>query len=302
MIVAQHRTKGGDELGAMFGTASSRSAFTLIELSIVLVVIGLLAGGILVGYSLIGSSGVQATITQIQKYQTAVNNFDSKYNALPGDMNATTAAQYAFVSRTGTVGRGDGNGIIEGFNAFTLTSYGWNADGEPFLFWEDLTSAQLIDGSFNTATDIPPMGFIGSQFSLYVPQAKVSNNYIYVFSVCHLGSCGVGIPGTNYFGLTSISSINSAWAGTNGSLTVSQAYQFDAKVDDGLPTTGSVQAFYPGGSGGGAGGGGNLSGTLWAPNAASASSTTCFDTTTYRYSLTQNSGTGVNCGLSFQFQ
>src|SRR5471030_1667850 len=94
----------------------SERGFTLIELSIVLVIIGLIVGGVLVGQDLIRAAEVRATIAQIEKYNTAVNTFRGKYNALPGDMNASTATAFGFSPRAtaGTAGLGDGNGVIEG--------------------------------------------------------------------------------------------------------------------------------------------------------------------------------------------
>ncbi len=275
------------------------AGFTLIEMSIVLVIIGLIVGGVLVGQSLINAAAVRAQISQIEKYNTAVNTFRGKYNALPGDMNAATASQFGFVARTGTEGRGDGNGIIEGFNAFTLTAYGWNADGEPLLFWEDLSSNQFIDGTFNTATDIPPVGnILAAQVPFFLPAAKINSGaYVYVFSVCHLSACSIGNPGVNYFGLTAVGGLNSAYLSTGPVLSVAQAYKIDTKVDDGMPEAGNVQAFYPGGNDTTGNGGSG-----WAPSAASASGSTCFDTTSNQYSMTQNGGAGVNCNLSFRFQ
>src|SRR5579883_2923623 len=91
--------------------------FTLIELSIVLVIIGLIVGGVLVGQDLIRAAQVRATISQIEKYNTAVNTFYGKYNALPGDIPAAQVAKLGFTvtaTRAGTQGRGDGNGLIEG--------------------------------------------------------------------------------------------------------------------------------------------------------------------------------------------
>jgi prepilin-type N-terminal cleavage/methylation domain-containing protein len=61
------------------------AAFTLIEMSIVLVIIGLIVGGVLVGQSLISAAAVRAQISQIERYQTAVNAFRDKYSGLPGD-------------------------------------------------------------------------------------------------------------------------------------------------------------------------------------------------------------------------
>ena len=76
--------------------SSQEQGFTLIELSIVLVIIGLIVGGVLVGQDLIRASEVRATITQIEKYNTAVNTFHAKFNAIPGDMSLVIATQFGF--------------------------------------------------------------------------------------------------------------------------------------------------------------------------------------------------------------
>ena len=62
-----------------------KKGFTLVELSIVLVIIGLLIGGILVGQSLIESAKTTATLQQLSQFDIAVSNFSTKYKQLPGD-------------------------------------------------------------------------------------------------------------------------------------------------------------------------------------------------------------------------
>ncbi len=59
--------------------------FTLIEMSIVLVIIGLIVGGVLAGQSLISAAAVRAQINQIASYNAAVNTFRDKYGGIPGD-------------------------------------------------------------------------------------------------------------------------------------------------------------------------------------------------------------------------
>ena len=61
-------------------------AFSLVELSIVLVILGLLTGGILAGQSLIRAAELRAVTTEYQRYVAAVQTFRDKYMALPGDM------------------------------------------------------------------------------------------------------------------------------------------------------------------------------------------------------------------------
>jgi prepilin-type N-terminal cleavage/methylation domain-containing protein len=89
------------------------AGFTLIEMAIVLVIIGLIVGGVLVGQDLIEAANQRAQITQIEKYRTAANTFYGKYGYLPGDLPSTQAAQFGFVTRAGTQYNGDGNGLVE---------------------------------------------------------------------------------------------------------------------------------------------------------------------------------------------
>src|ERR1017187_6744999 len=98
--------------------------FTLIELSIVLVVIGLIVGGVLVGQDLIKAAQVRAEVTQLEKFNSAVNTFRVKYAYLPGDIPDPDASRFGFQARGSGEGMGDGNGIIEGNWCNTNTCYG----------------------------------------------------------------------------------------------------------------------------------------------------------------------------------
>src|SRR5271163_852919 len=86
--------------------------FTLIELSIVLVIIGLIVGGVLVGQDLIKAAEIRATVAQVEKYNAAVNTFRTKYNGIPGDIVNTQAAAFGLFNETtsgGVAGHEDGN-------------------------------------------------------------------------------------------------------------------------------------------------------------------------------------------------
>ncbi|MCB1094529.1 MAG: prepilin-type N-terminal cleavage/methylation domain-containing protein [Verrucomicrobiae bacterium] len=64
-----------------------KKGFTLVELSIVLVIISLLISGLLIGQNMIRSTKIQSQIKQIQQIEIAVTNFKTTYNGLPGDTN-----------------------------------------------------------------------------------------------------------------------------------------------------------------------------------------------------------------------
>jgi prepilin-type N-terminal cleavage/methylation domain-containing protein len=294
----------------------SASAFTLIEMSIVLVIIGLIVGGVLVGQSLINSAKVRAQVTQIEQYNTAANAFREKYGYLPGDIPNPSAGQFGFQTRGQYTGEGDGNGVIEG-----ITTNGANSNcgacaltGESAMFWVDLSAAHFV-GGFNTATPTT-MSNPSLPLSDYLPEAKLgSGNFIYLFSGACSG-CSVYPPSFfkgagNYFGIVGNMSLLSDGYHFTGTpnLTVQQAYSIDKKVDDGLPQSGQVLALYVTTYG-------SLFNLFWAgtlsqsspsTQATAGSASTCFDNgnvsgNPQQYSVEQNSGSDVTCTLAFKMQ
>jgi|GEM_PF-1037087 len=94
-------------------TIGNDSGFTLIELSIVLVIIGLITGGILLGNDLINAATIRQQISQIEKLRVSTSTFRVKYGYMPGDILSNVATQYGFANGDGSPGQGDGNGLIE---------------------------------------------------------------------------------------------------------------------------------------------------------------------------------------------
>jgi len=278
------------------------SGFTLIELSIVLVIIGLIVGGVLTGQSLTRAAEVRAQLTQIEKYNSAVNTFRSKYGALPGDLNNIVATAFGFQQRTNNFqGTGDNNGVIEGYLS---GGNGFVENCETLLFWQDLTvgnpsapmNINLVDGTFQSAIQagVCQIGSITtSQLPNYLPNARLgSGNFVFVFST----------NAVNYFGISKITAINYQMT-ASAAMTVQQAYMIDKKADDGYPITGNVIATLINGA---YAENTPLTGAA-APLAAHTSnpavSTDCFDSSaTPSYAVTLNNGANVNCSISFRFQ
>jgi prepilin-type N-terminal cleavage/methylation domain-containing protein len=135
---------------------SRQSGFTLIELSIVMVIIGLIIGGILVGQDMIRTATIRAQIAQIEQFNTAANAFKSKYDCLPGDCTPAEAATYGFLTRSGAQGDGDGDGFIDAklLGALAPNQPDNSIGGENTLFWEDLSMGGMIAGYFPDYTHL----------------------------------------------------------------------------------------------------------------------------------------------------
>lgn len=89
----------------------SQRGFTLVEIAIVLVIIGLLLGGVLRGQQLIFNSRIKATYNMSRELGAALNGYLDRYRALPGDDR--DADKHGFVAQGGiTISAGSGDGII----------------------------------------------------------------------------------------------------------------------------------------------------------------------------------------------
>lgn len=218
--------------------------FSLVELSIVLVILGLLTGGILAGQSLIRAAELRAISTEFNRYVTATQAFRDKYFALPGDMrnatsfwlaqNPTPATCAVTPSSAAATCDGNGNGQIE----YTAAS-----SNEMYRFWQHLANAGLIEGTYNGTSGTPsPAGFMCT-LGTNCPRSKVSNAG---WTVLYLGrTVGHGQWfDANYDNALFFGSTNSGTSYTaSAAISPEEAWNIDTKVDDGRATTGKALAW-----------------------------------------------------------
>lgn len=214
-----------------------RHGFSLVELSIVLVILGLLTGGILAGQSLIHAAELRSVSTDFSRYSAALYTFRDKYFGLPGDITNATKIWGAAdagdglgadcgdaISTTATTCNGNGNGQLSNVPAEFVR--------ETFRAWQQMANAGLIEGQFVGAADAGPDASIGRQF----PRAKLNPggyelNYLAVFYR----------TGGNFLKIASKAA--GASTGLNGGLMAAEdGWNIDTKLDDGLSDGGKLVA------------------------------------------------------------
>ncbi|OGS90526.1 MAG: prepilin-type N-terminal cleavage/methylation domain-containing protein [Gallionellales bacterium GWA2_60_18] len=189
----------------------NQSGFTLIEIAIVLVIIGLLLGGVLKGQELINSAKVKNLATDFKNVPVFIYGYQDKFKALPGDDVA--AATHV----TGASDAGDGDGIIEGaWNSSTTTD-------ESVNFWQHVRLAGLAPG---------PTTVAGS--GDYIPKNAVG------------GIIGVTNSGAdNPITLPAATPLRGSYIVCSGSIAGKFAKQLDTTLDDSNTATGSMMVLDP---------------------------------------------------------
>lgn len=196
---------------------NKKHGFTLVELSIVLVIIGLLIGGILVAQSLIDSSRVNAQIKQIKQYDIALNLFYDRYRMIPGDSH----------------GWGNQNGFLEG-NGVTPATQMWV---EITLYFTELERYKIINEGYSQG------GALNYGEGGEIPKAKIGRGGI----AMQMNTKGelfyfLGISFEEpYSNAAGVGPFGNAISPT-GIMSPAEALAIDSKMDDGNPYTGNVVA------------------------------------------------------------
>jgi prepilin-type N-terminal cleavage/methylation domain-containing protein len=128
---------------------TQQKGFTLVEIAIVLVIIGLLLGGILKGQEMITQAKIKNVIADFSGISAAYHGYQDRYRAIPGDdLNATRW--------TGAVA-GSGNGVVEGaYNSTTVTD-------ESRKWWDHLRRSGFVAGAGTQQPFNAVAGMIGVQ-------------------------------------------------------------------------------------------------------------------------------------------
>jgi len=194
----------------------NQMGFSLVELAIVLIIIGLIVGGVLKGQDLVTSARVNSIQTQLNEIRVASSTFLNKYEDLPGDITAADAV----LVQAGLSSTGDGNGRI---GATGVSRLGSTAT-EPTWFWQHLRAAGLLGGIVTEATGVLPAASglqsrVGGLYTInYEAINSITSHWI------RLGTTTGAAPTNNNV----------------AALSPNQLRSIDTKGDDGLPNTGKI--------------------------------------------------------------
>ena len=214
----------------------SQAGFTLVELAIVMIIIGLLIGGILKGQELIANAQVTSTASQIKAVEAALTTFRDSYSAMPGDIRNPNTRLPNCTAAPCNTDSGAANG---GNNRITETPAVAAAPGsEATRFWIHLAAADLIGGVDYTADGAP-----GIAWGAALPAAEVGGGFTvgYANALPNLAGSGPAtINSGHYLSLrqTPGTAVNNTNA--NAPLRPTQAARIDRKLDDGTADAGSV--------------------------------------------------------------
>lgn len=196
---------------------NKQSAFSLVELSIVLVIIGLIVAGTLGGRELIAAAKLNAVIKELRTYDSAVVLFKEKYRYYPGDISSSLA------SRFGSSGGGNGDWLI-GSTAVTAA--------ESYRAFEHLMRAGLIEGQFTGVAGS------GAKIGVNVPKSAYKDTATYYF-YGNSSPLWSNYPRGNSLVLSGTS--GNGW--DDYKVAVKDAYNIDVKIDDAKPYTGYLVTY-----------------------------------------------------------
>lgn len=194
---------------------SNQKGFTLVEIAIVLVIIGLLLGGVLKGQELINSAKVKNFATDFRNIPLYIYGYQDKFKSLPGD-DSTPSTHVTGGVKASTAGQTQGNAVIQGF---------WDSEtatDESYLFWQHVRLAGLAAG---------PTDVTNTPVADYIPKNADG------------GKIGIESGSANY-----IKDSGAATTYLSGTYVVCSqgilgkfAKQLDITLDDGNTETGSVR-------------------------------------------------------------
>ena len=195
---------------------TSQKGFTLVEIAIVLVIIGLLLGGILKGQEMITQAKIKNVIADMSGVSAAMYGYQDRYKALPGDdKNAN--------GRWASTASGTGDGVIQGVYTAAAAGTVTDATKETGFFWQHLRLAGFVSG---TGAE-QPFNAVSGRIGVQTSDGTAPGSGTYATGVLSDG----GTPATKFTSLMLCSA----------NLPDKIAIAVDAQTDDGAGKKGTVR-------------------------------------------------------------
>ncbi|MBS0235975.1 MAG: type II secretion system protein [Proteobacteria bacterium] len=209
-----------------------RSAgFTLLEMAIVMMIIGILFSIISLSGNLIMQARVRRLIVELNQYQKAIDTFRDQYQtAIPGDFSNAFAIWDTSCAPSAAACNGNNDSIIQWSNATTGV--------EAWLAWKHLSLSQLISGNYTGVATVSGQSDIGVNIPASTwPAAGVE---LYTGATTPSGATGLALQ---------IAGANPGFSANNPTvMTPKEALALDIKMDDGIGGGGAIQAYNRGSS------------------------------------------------------
>jgi len=182
-----------------------QQGFTLVEIAIVLVIVGLLLGGVMKGQELITSAKVRSLVSKQQAVNMAWFSFQDRYQAKPGDFAQAVAQLGAAVGTDG-----GGNGTVD--------------IGESDNVWDHLALAGFLSGTFTPGA---------APATIYQCNTCMPNGFESRINLANIGFTSAAAAAANPYK-------HRLFSGKIPSLV---AQEVDSKLDDGIPLTGAIRVY-----------------------------------------------------------
>lgn len=209
----------------------NHEGFTLVEISIVMIIIGLLIGGTFGGMKLIENMQVNKTVQDLKAIESAALTFKDTYGRLPGDM-PNTAARLPNCTVAPCATGGNGNRRISPEHSVANQ---WTAALSPtwerFTFWSHLQAADMLAVGTKNTTD---MNFGEGQ-----PDASIGGGYR-ITEFTGPGGCGAWNHINGIILVTAEPSLDLGSSTNTNTISCASISAVDRKVDDGLPRQGRL--------------------------------------------------------------
>jgi prepilin-type N-terminal cleavage/methylation domain-containing protein len=208
-----------------------KKAFSLVEISIVMIILGLLVTGVTAGTSLIKQAKLRTIMNEVQMIERSIKTFYIAYDALAGDFEYAGSFWGAACGGNSPAPagcNGDGDGVIESFST-----------GESFRFWQHLQLGEIISNKTFTGVSATISGVEPWHSKDNSYESRYASDLLY--QITYVASYWSDYGIRNNLIRLGRNDNGSNYNSGGGSFIAKDVHAIDKKFDDGKPLLGFVQ-------------------------------------------------------------